>query len=281
MSDPDLAHARAALASLEHLVVQDIFLTETAFHADVILPASAFPEKTGTFTNTDRRVQLGRQAIDPPGDARQDWWIIQEMARAVGLDWRYGGPADVYAEMRGCMPSLRGISWQRLERESCVTHPCRDEHSPGQAILFGTGFPTQTGKARFTPAGFLPPDDLPDPEFPLVLTTGRILEHWHTGAMTRRAARLDAIEPVATVQLSPALLARVGVTAGGLVRILTRRGEIIAATRAVQGMPEELVFMPFCYAEAAANLLTNPALDPDGKIPELKYCAVRVEAAEN
>ncbi|MBW7849824.1 MAG: formate dehydrogenase subunit alpha [Rhodospirillales bacterium] len=281
MSDPDLAHARAALASLEHLVVQDIFLTETAFHADVILPASAFPEKTGTFTNTDRRVQLGRQAIDPPGDARQDWWIVQEMARAIGLDWRYGGPADVYAEMRGCMPSLRGISWQRLERESCVTHPCTDEHSPGQAILFATGFPTPMGKARFTPAGFLPPDDLPDPEFPLVLTTGRILEHWHTGAMTRRAARLDAIEPVATVQLSPALLARVGVTAGGLVRILTRRGEIIAATRAVQGMPEELVFMPFCYAEAAANLLTNPALDPDGKIPELKYCAVRVEAAEN
>ena len=279
MSDPDLAHARAALASLDHLVVQDIFLTETAFHADVVLPASAFPEKIGTFINTDRRVQLGRQAVEPPGDARQDWWIIQEIARRLGRDWDYAGPREVYAEIRGCMASLRGISWERLEREGAVTYPCAAEDQPGQAVIFGGGFPTPSGRGRFTPARTLPPDDLPDAQFPLILTTGRILEHWHTGAMTRRAGSLDAIEPAPAAHLSPRLLSRLGVVPGDPVRVTTRRGSIVLAARADEALAEDLVFIPFCFSEAAANLLTNPALDPSGKIPEFKFCAVRVEAA--
>ena len=180
MSDPDLRHAREALASLDHLVVQDLFLTETAFHADVFLPASAFPEKDGTFTNTNRQVQMGRRALPLPGDARQDLWIIQEIARRMGLDWRYGGPADVFAEMRGCMPSIRGITWERLSREHAVTYPADREDAPGRDVIFGEGFPTDSGLGRFVPAGLSPPDEEPDGDYPMILTTGRLLEHWHT-----------------------------------------------------------------------------------------------------
>jgi formate dehydrogenase major subunit len=277
MSDPDLAHARHAIASLEHLVVQEIFLTETAFHADVILPATAFPEKTGTFTNTDRRVQLGRQALDPPGDARPDWWIIREIARRLGLDWDYAHPRDVYAEMRSCMPSIRGITWERLEREDAVTYPCDAEDRPGREVLFGEGFPTPDGRGKLVPADVLPPDETPDDDYPMVLSTGRLLEHWHTGAMTRRASVLDAIEPEPTVQVAPEELARIGARAGDRVRVSTRRGAIELVARADRDLPPGLVFIPFCYAEAAANLLTNPALDPFGKIPEFKFCAARVE----
>ncbi len=192
MSDPDVQHARDALASLDHLVVQDIFLTETAFLADVVLPASAFPEKTGTFTNTNRQVQMGRQALEPPGDARQDWWIIQEIARRVGLEWDYAHPSSVFAEMRQVMPSIKGITWERLEREGSVTYPCAFEDRPGDEIIFGDGFPTASGRGKLVPTDLLPPDEPPDQAYPLVLTTGRLLEHWHTGAMTRRAGVLDA-----------------------------------------------------------------------------------------
>jgi formate dehydrogenase major subunit len=277
MSDPNLNHAREALSRLDHLVVQDLFLTETAMFADVVLPASAFPEKTGTFTNTDRRVQLGRQALDPPGEARQDLAIIQEIARRIGLDWNYPHARDVFAEMRGCMDSLRGITWERLERESAVTYPCDDEYSAGHEVIFGEGFPTKSGRGKFVPASIVPPNEQPDSEFPMILTTGRELEHWHTGAMTRRASVLDAIEPEAVAHLAPNDLERIGVRPGDMVRVATRRGDITIKARVDSGTPEGVVFIPFCYVEAAANELTNPALDPFGKIPEFKFCAARGE----
>jgi formate dehydrogenase major subunit len=281
MSDPDLNHAREALAKLDHLVVQDLFLTETAFHADVVLPASAFAEKTGTFTNTDRRVQMARPVVPPPGDARQDLWIIQEMARRLGLAWDYAGPRDVFAEMASLMPSLRNITWERLEREGAVTYPVDGPDQPGHEIIFYSGFPTTSGRARIVPARVLPPDELPDETYPMVLSTGRVLEHWHTGAMTRRAGVLDALEPEAVAFLSPKELAKLGASAGDTIRIETRRGEVNVKVRADRDVPVGMVFMPFCYAEAAANLLTNPALDPFGKIPEFKFCAAKVSVAPN
>ncbi len=280
MSDPDVEHAREGLAKLEHLVVQDIFLTETAFHADVVLPASAWPEKDGTVTNTNRQVQMGRIALDTPGDARQDWWIIQEIARRIGLDWSYRGPADVFAEMKTLMPSLDNITWERLQAESAVTYPCDAPDRPGHDIVFGDGFPTPDGRAKLVPASIVPPDEQPDDEYPMILSTGRMLEHWHTGAITRRAAMLDALEPEAVASLAPRTLAKLGVSAGGRVRITTRRGAIELLARADRAVPEQMAFIPFCFAEAAANTLTNPALDPFGKIPEFKFCAARVERAE-
>jgi len=279
MSDPNLREARAGLAALRHLVVQDIFLTETAAFADVVLPASAFPEKTGTFTNTDRRVQLGRQALSPPGEARQDLWIIQQLARRLGLDWDYGGPEAVFGEMRGLMPSIAGITWERLEREDSLTYPLRREGDPGEPVVFTRGFPTPSGRARLVPADFKPAAELPDEAYPLVLITGRLLEHWHTGAMTRRSRVLDALEPVPVVGIHPGDLVGLGVEAGAAVVLESRRGRLTARVRSDPGLRPGEVFLPFCYREAAANLLTNDALDPFGKIPEYKYCAVRVASA--
>jgi formate dehydrogenase major subunit len=276
MSDPDLNHAREGLAMLEHLVVQDLFLTETAFHADVVLPASAFAEKTGTFTNTDRRVQIARPVVASPGDARQDWWIIQEVARRVGLDWNYRGPPEVFAEMAKTMPSLNNITWERLEREGAVTYPVDGPAQPGNDIIFTKGFPTASGRGKIVPAHIRPPDELPDAEYPMVLSTGRVLEHWHTGAMTRRAEVLDEIEPEAVAFMSPRELNRLNLTPGDMLRLETRRGAVELKVRADGDVPVGMVFVPFCYAEAAANLLTNPALDPTGKIPEFKFCAARV-----
>ena len=280
MSDPDASHAREALARLEHLVVQDIFMTETAMFADVVLPASAWPEKDGTVTNTNRQVQRGRLALPMPGDSRQDWWIIQEIARRIGLDWNYAGPADVYEEMRECMDSIRGISWERLARESAVTYPCASEDDPGRAIIFGDGYPTPSGRGKFAPAGIVPPDEQPDDDYPTILTTGRVLEHWHTGAITRRASVLDAIEPEAVCHMAPRDLRDLGARGGDRVRVSTRRGTIELAARADPDVPPGTVFVPFAFVEAAANLLTNPALDPFGKIPEFKYCAAKVEKVE-
>ncbi|MBI5861452.1 MAG: formate dehydrogenase subunit alpha [Rhodocyclales bacterium] len=282
MSDPDLNHAREGLARLEHLVVQDIFLTETAALADVILPASAFAEKTGSFTNTDRTVQLGRAALEPPGMARQDLQLIEEMGRRIGLDWNYGGPAAVFEEMRQAMPSIAGISWQRLEREDAVTYPCPSADAPGHPIIFTENFPTANGRGRIFPISYRPAAETPDADYPWVLITGRQLEHWHTGAMTRRATVLDALEPLPYINLHPDDLAELKVGAGDTanfaVKLVTRRGELVATVRIDAGLPRRTVFMPFCYVEAAANLLTNPAIDPFGKIPEYKYCAVRVQA---
>ncbi|WP_291475918.1 molybdopterin-dependent oxidoreductase [Acidovorax sp.] len=308
MSDPDLNHARHALASLTHLVVQDIFLTETAWLADVVLPASAWPEKTGTASNTDRMVQMGRRALNPPGDARPDLWIIQQIAArvgphaphsmsplpaegadpalgrpggGVGLNWNYegeeSGVAAVYDEMRHAMhASIEGITWDRLERDSSVTYPCLTEDDPGQPIVFTEKFPTPTGRLTLVPASGTPAAEKPDAEFPLVLITGRQLEHWHTGSMTRRSTVLDAIEPMATASVHGDELARLGVAPGALVGIRSRRGMVKVRLRRDDGTPRGTVFMPFAYVEAAANLLTNAALDPFGKIPEFKYCAVAI-----
>ena len=276
MSDPDVDHAREALGMLDHLVVQDIFLTETAYLADVVLPATAWPEKIGTVTNTDRMVQLGRKAIEPPGEARPDLWIINELARGIGLDWQYSHPRDVFNEMRKCMDAIAGITWDRLERESSVTYPCEKEGDPGQPVVFVERFPTTTGRATFVPADLIFAAERPDADYPLVLITGRQLEHWHTGAMTRRASVLDNIEPEPVASVHPFDLEQLGVTPGDTLTIESRRGRICLYARADDGMPRGAVFVPFCYYEAAANKLTNPVLDPFGKIPEFKYCAVRV-----
>lgn len=278
MSDPDANHARESLAALEHLVVQDIFLTETAYLADVILPASAFPEKTGSFTNTDRLLQIGRQAIDPPGDARQDVWIIQQIAQRIGLDWHYRDVSEVFDEMRHCMDSIGGITWERLEHEHGVTYPCVAEGDPGDPVIFIDSFPTPGCKARFVPADIIPAAERPDAAYPFVLITGRQLEHWHTGSMTRRAAVLDAIEPDPVALVHPLDLAALGVQPGAAITLASRRGQVALYARADNGTPRGAVFVPFCYYEAAINKLTNAALDPFGKIPEFKYCAIRVAA---
>jgi formate dehydrogenase major subunit len=280
MSDPDVQHARAALAALEHLVVQDLFLTETAYHADVVLPASAWPEKDGTVTNTNRQVQMGRVALELPRDARQDWWIVQELARRIGLDWNYSHPRDVFAEMAQVMPSLNNITWDRLERESVVVYPCDGPDQPGNDIVFSDGFPTADGRAKLVPANLVEPDERPDDDYPLILTTGRQLEHWHTGAMTRRASVLDEIEPEAVASLSATEMDRLGIVPGDPIRVVTRRGAVELKSRCDNAVPDGVVFIPFCYAEAAANTLTNPALDPFGKIPEFKYCASRIEKVD-
>lgn len=276
MSDPDANHARESLAALDHLVVQDIFLTETAYLADVILPASAFPEKTGSFTNTDRLVQMGRQAIAPPGDARPDLWIIQQMAARLGLDWSYPDVAAVFDEMRHTMPSIAGITWERLEREHAVTYPCLHEGDPGEPVVFTTSFPRESGRARFVPADIIPAAERPDADYPMVLITGRQLEHWHTGSMTRRTAVLDAIEPDPVALVHPLDLAALDGKPGDVVTLESRRGKVSLYARADDSSPRGAIFVPFCYYEAAINKLTNSALDPVGKIPEFKYCAIRV-----
>ena len=276
MSDPDANHARESLAALEHLVVQDIFLTETAYLADVILPASAFPEKDGTFTNTDRQVQMGRKALDMPGDARQDLWIIQQLAAQLGLDWQYAHVSEVFDEMRHTMPSIGGITWDRLEREHSVTYPCLKEGDPGQSVVFTDHFPRESGRARFVPADIIPANERPDADYPLVLITGRQLEHWHTGSMTRRTTVLDAIEPDPVALVHPLDLAALGANPGDVVTLASRRGTVSLYARADDSSPRGAIFVPFAYYEAAINKLTNAALDPFAKIPEFKYCAIRM-----
>ncbi len=281
MSDPDVDHARDALAALDHLVVQDIFLTETANYADVILPAAAWPEKNGTVTNTNRQVQMGRKALDAPGEAREDWAITVDLAKRLGLDWTYEHPRDVFAEMKIVMNSLDNISWDRLERENVVTYPSLSEEDPGQPVVFGDGFPRVEGRARFAPAHYQPPAEEPDVDYPIVLTTGRLLEHWHTGSMTRRADVLDALEPEATVSVHPLTLEGLGAKAGDMLTVETRRGRIDLMGRADTAVAEGMIFIPFAFVEAAANILTNPQLDPFGKIPEFKFCAARLSKSKD
>jgi formate dehydrogenase major subunit len=278
MSDPDLNHARQALAHLEHLVVQDLFLTETAVYADVILPASAWPEKDGTVTNTNRQVQMGRQALPLPGGAKPDWWITQEIGRRIGMNWNYQHPRDIYTEMASLMPSLDNIPWDRVERESAVTYPSDAIDQPGHDVVFDKGFPRPGGFGKLVAAKLTPPNETPDHDFPFILTTGRQLEHWHTGAMTRRATVLDALEPGAVASVSRGTIERLGIKPGDMIRVATRRGTVELNSRQDDAIPDGVVFIPFAFFEAAANKLTNPALDPFGKIPEFKYCAARVEA---
>ena len=278
MSDPNQNHAREAFAALEHLVVQDIFLTETAGFADVILPASAFYEKTGTFSNTDRRVQMGRQAVNPPGDAKQDLWILQEIANRLGCGWHYSGAEDVFNEMRLAMNSIAGMTWDRLETEDSLTYPLNNEGDAGEPIIFINEFPTESGRGKFVPAEYIHADEMPDEEYPLIFITGRQLEHWHTGSMTRHSPTLDAIEPDPVVTLHPENLAALNIIAGELITIESRRGKITAYARADIGIQKGSMFMAFCYNEASANLITNEALDPSAKIPEFKFCAVKAVA---
>jgi formate dehydrogenase major subunit len=280
MSDPDADHAREALAKLDMLVVQDIFLTETAYLADVILPASSFAEKDGSFTNTDRFVQIGRKALNPPGNARQDLAIIIDLARELGLAWDYGSgeaaAAAVFDEMRHTMPSIAGITWDRLQAEDSVTYPCEKEGDPGDSVVFIDRFPTPTGRAQFVPADIIPANERPDTDYPMVLITGRQLEHWHTGSMTRRSGVLDAIEPDPVALLHPFDMDKLGAKPGDLITIESRRGKVSLYARADESSPHGAIFVAFCYYEAAINKLTNSALDPFGKIPEFKYCAVKL-----
>jgi formate dehydrogenase major subunit len=218
---------------------------------------------------------MGRQAIAPPGDARQDLWIIQQMAARMNLDWHYADVGEVFDEMRRAMPSIAGITWERLERDGAVTYPCTEEGAMGDSVVFVDDFPTATGSARFVPADIIPADERPDADYPLVLITGRQLEHWHTGSMTRRASVLDALEPDPVALVHPLDLQALGVRPGEVITIRSRRGEVSLYARADEGSPPGAIFVPFCYYEAAINKLTNPALDPMGKIPEFKYCAIR------
>ena len=276
MSDPDQNHARKALAKLEHLVVQDIFMTETAWHADVILPASAHAEKNGTYTNTNRQVQLGRAVVKTPENVKQDWWIIQEIAKRMGLDWNYQSPKDIFNEMKLIMPSLNNISWERLERDGFVTYPVESEFELGQDIIFNDGFPTLNKLAKITPTKLIMPNDELSKEFPLVLSTGRLLEHWHTGTMTRKAIILDKLEPDPIIFMNENDRKFYDLDLNKKVKIRTRRGEININVRLDDDLLPGMIFLPFCFKEAAANILTNSTLDPIGKIPELKFSAASV-----
>ena len=276
MSDPDQNHTLDGLVKLEHLVVQDIFMTETAWFADIIFPASAHAEKTGTFTNTNRQVQLGRKVLSTPGSAREDWKIIINMANAMDLNWKYEKVSDVFAEMSEVMPSLNNITWERLNREDGVTYPCDSIKEPGKDIIFSEGYPTKDKRGKIVPAQLISPDEIPNDEYPLILSTGRLLEHWHTGAITRRSGVLNSLEPEAIVCMNALDMTNLSIDPGQKVEVVTRRGKIEVFVRQDWQLPSGMIFMPFCYSEAAANILTNPQLDPIGKIPEFKFCAAKV-----
>ena len=278
LSDPNINKVRKALSALDFLVVQDIFLTETAEFADVILPATSYLEKDGSYTNTDRRVQLGRKVLDPPGQARADWEIEQDIARRLGLDWDYASPSEVFDEMVALMPSYRNLAHANLGSSGKLYPNADPEHSDGTIVMFVERFNTDDGLAHLVPAQWLPPKELPDAEYPLVLNTGRLLEHWHTGSMTRRSYALDAISPVAEVYIHPKDAADRGLAAGQMVQTRSRRGQIELRVRISHREQPGNVFIPFHFREAAANLLTIDAIDPYGKIPEFKFCAVQVEA---
>jgi formate dehydrogenase major subunit len=277
LSDPNINKVRKGLAALEFLVVQDIFLTETAEFADVVLPASSYLEKEGTYTNTDRRVQLGRKALDPPGDARVDWEVLQDVANRVGLHWSYSSPREVFDEMVSVMPSYANLSYDNLGLEGKLYPNADPEHSDGTVVMFDERFNTGDGLAHLVPAEWLPAKELPDDEYPLVLNTGRLLEHWHTGSMTRRSYALDAIQPLAEVYLHADDAAALGLADGEDVRVSSRRGSIRLRLRVSHIEAPGNCFIPFHFREAAANLLTIDAIDPYGKIPEFKFCAVRID----
>ncbi|MHC4923504.1 MAG: formate dehydrogenase subunit alpha [Planctomycetota bacterium] len=276
MSDPNINKVRRALAALDFLVVQDIFLTETCEFADVILPASTALEKTGTYTNSDRRVQLGRQVVDPPGEARQDWRITAEIATRMGYPMEYENSAQVFDELASLSPSLTGLSHENLGLTGKLW-PCPDPETDGINVLFDEDFPTDDGRGTFVPAEWKPAAEQPDDEYPLILNTGRVLQHWHTGSMTRRSKALNSIEPYAFVEVHPEDCERLGVDDGDMVLVTTRRGSVETSVRKGERTPPGSIFMPFHFREASANILTNDELDPWGKIPEFKFCAVRLE----
>jgi formate dehydrogenase alpha subunit len=275
LSDPDAQHVREALARLEFFVVQDIFLSETARFAHVVLPAASFAEKDGTFTNTERRVQRVRKAIEPIGDSKPDWWIICQVAQRLGAKgFDYSHPSDIMEEIRNLTPSYGGISYQRLEKGG-LQWPCPSDDHPGTPILHMNSF--VRGKGRFIPLKYVPPGELPDKEYPLILTTGRSLYHFHTGTMTRKVSGLNILESEGVVEISPKDASQLGIVQGDKVKISSRRGEITAKARVTEALPSGLVFMTFHFAESAANILTNSKLDPISKIPEFKVSAVKVQ----
>ncbi|MET0511351.1 MAG: formate dehydrogenase subunit alpha [Thermoleophilaceae bacterium] len=277
LSDPNVNKVRKALSALDFLAVQDIFLTETAEFADVILPASSYMEKDGTYTNTDRRVQIGRKVLDPPGEAREDWRIICDVATRVGLPMDYGSPREVFDELVSLMPNYGGLSYDNLGATGKLYPNPDPEHSDGTVVLFDQTFGTDDGKAHLVPAEWMPAKELPNEEFPFVLNTGRLLEHWHTGSMTRRSYALDTIQPEAHVFLNPGDAAEMGIAEGDYVRITSRRGSIELSAKVSHRDTPGTCFIPFHFREAAANVLTIDEIDPDGKIPEFKFCAVKVE----
>jgi len=276
ISDPDVAHAEEWFRQLEFLAVQDLFLTETARYADVVLPGASFAEKTGTFVNTERRIQLSHRAVDPPGDARGDLEILLELSQRIGLPTAFRTAEDVMAEIVTVTPSWAGVTYDRLEGAG-LQYPIPDRNHPGTSFLFDDRFPTDDGRARFVPVQYAPPVELPDADYPFVMNTGRQLYHWHTGTMTRRAKGLDSREPTAIVEIHPADARELGVAEGGLVRLSSRRNSMVTASRITDRVARGQVFVPFHFREAAANLLTNPILDPYAKMAELKICAVRIE----
>ena len=276
ISDPNLNKVRQALSRLDFLVVQDIFLTETAEFADVIFPASSYLEKTGTYTNTDRRVQLGRAVLQTPGAAREDWLILCDLGRRRGLSMDYATVADVFQEFASLTQNYQTLSHDNLG-ETGKLWPCPDPAADdGTPILFAEAFPTASGRGAFVPCHYQPAEELPDREFPFVLNTGRVLEHRHTGSMTRRSAALSQLEPAAFAAIHPSDLEVLGITSGDQVRVSSRRGEIELAARADRTIEPGSVFIPFHFREAAAHVLPNDALDPYGKIPEFKFCAVQI-----
>lgn len=276
ISDPDIAHAEAWFATLEFLAVQDLFLTETARYADVVLPGASFAEKTGTYVNTERRIQIAHKAIEPPGEARADWEIIVDLSNRLGLPTPFKSPEEVMEEIRKVAPAWAGVTYERLEGAG-LQYPVPTEDHPGTPFLFADRFPTEDGKATFHPVEYTDPAELPDEEYPFVMNTGRQLYHWHTGTMTRRSRGLDAREPLAVVEIHPDDATELGVTEGDAVRITSRRGTIVTSTRISDRVARRQVFVPFHFREAAANLLTSPVLEPHAKMAELKVCAVRIE----
>jgi len=277
LSDPNIAHAEEWFRRLEFLAVQDLFLTETARWADVVLPGSSFAEKEGTYANTDRHVQLAAPALDPPGEARRDLDILIDLSNRLGLPTRFRNAGEVMDEIARVTPNWRGLSYEKLRREGALQYPVLTPDSPGTAYLFDDHFPTPTGRALLVPVQYLPPSELPDAEYPFVLNTGRQMYHWHTGTMTRRATGLDAREPVPVVDMHATDAARLGVREGDTVRVSSRRGSILIGVRVSERQAPGQVFIPMHYREAAVNLLTNPTLDPYAKIAEFKVSAVRIE----
>jgi len=283
VSDPDLNHVQAALEQCEFLVVQDIFMTETAQLADVILPGTTFVEKDGTFTGTDRRIQLIRQAVEPLGDSRPDWQIIADLGQRLNgqapeapySGWEYHTPGDVMDELAALTPIYGGANYQRLEEMGFLQWPVPTADHPGTPYLHKGRF--SRGLGHFSAIEFKEPAEAPDEEYPLTLTTGRIMFHYHTGSMTRRSEKLDQEVPEGYVEISPEDADRLGLGKSEPVRVISRRGEIQTKAWITRRVPPGTVFIPFHFAEAAANVLTNPALDPIAKIPEYKVAAVRIE----
>ncbi|MDH3449785.1 MAG: formate dehydrogenase subunit alpha [Gammaproteobacteria bacterium] len=279
LSDADISHVEEALGQLEFLVVQDIFLTETARFADVVLPASSYAERDGTYTNTERRVQLTSPVVRPPGQTRRDWEIICEISTALGYPMAYASSAEIMDEMRALTPFYAGISHARLEAGEQIHWPCLSDEHPGTPILHREKF--SRGLGQFHPAEFIPADEQTDADFPIVLTTGRVLEHYHTGTMTRRSQGLDGLVPGPFVEVNDGDARKLRLRDGDRVRVSSRRGSIVLPARVGRRVDTGVLFIPFHFWEAAANVLTNPATDPTSKIPEFKVCAVRMERARN